>query len=220
MTTKRLVHVRAAALLALALSTTACLPPLGPGEDMSPTPEPAAAPSPEREEPEADGGASTDASPPADQADPGRAAWGVPTPAPGWETVVFDENGIHQFRHETSSCQVTLQQNAAENAEGATGYPDDTIDGWVGVLEAEVGEVGVTEEPYVAVEDASGDTALFRTVALDYTGVDGEDYALRLSARWFADVEMIIASSCRAAEFTDRAGDLDAFVGLLSVQRI
>ncbi|GAB2514993.1 hypothetical protein [Nocardiopsis aegyptia] len=212
-----------AGALALALTTTACVPGFPDRSDSAPAPAtqtPTAAvdqaeESPETEETPRDEGA-PDA--PEDNSRFGMASWGAPV-LEGWTMAAFDQNGVHQFTHGSSSCQVTLYQNRADgSAQG--GEPRDTLDGFISTLEGEVGTVAAVPQPAVEVGDFGGGTAEFEADELSYTGNDGADYTMLLAAQWFEDVELIMAPVCRTSDYGANADEVDAFVGALTVERV
>lgn len=211
-----------AGALALALATTACLPGFPDRAEPAPdsptgdsvgraeeTPETAETP-----EAPADEGA---VEAPEDNSEFGTATWGAPV-LEGWTMEVFDQNGVHQFAHDSSSCQVTLYQNRADGVEG--GEPRDTLDGFATSLEGEVGTVAAVPRPAVEVSDFGGGTARFEADELAYTGNDGADYTMLLAAQWFEDVELIMAPVCRTSDYGAHSGEVDAFVEALSVERV
>ncbi|KOX13848.1 hypothetical protein [Nocardiopsis sp. NRRL B-16309] len=213
-----------AGALALALITTGCLPGFPDRAETAPDP---ASEAPaggaaeqveetsEAQETQGDGGA---VEAPADNSRFGSATWGVPV-LEGWTIEVFDQNGVHQFTHDSSSCQVTLYRNRAAES-SLSGGPRDTLDGFTTTLENEVGTVAVVPRRVVEVSDFGGGTAEFESDELGYTGNDGVDYTMLLAAQWFEDVELIMAPVCPTSDYGANAGEVDDFVGSLTVERV
>lgn len=205
-----------AGALALALATTACLPGFpdrAESAPVAPTGE-AVEQAEETPAPEETVGA------PEDNSQFGSATWGVPVPE-GWTIEVFDQNGVHTFTHDSSSCQISLYRNRADGtSEGQGGAPRDTLDGFAMAMEGEVGRVTAVPQPVVEVSDFGGGTARFEADELTYTGNDGIHYTMLLAAQWFEDVELIMAPACRTSDFAANSDEIDAFVEALSVERV
>jgi hypothetical protein len=208
-----------AGALALALVTTACLPGFPDRSGSAPASAPSGVPSDEAAEPTgpaAEDSASQTA--PEDDSRFGTATWGAPV-LEGWTMEAFDQNGVHQFTHDTSSCQVTLYQNRAEGPAEA-GEARGTLDSFADTLEGEVGAVATVPRAAIEITDFGGDTVEFEADELGYTGNDGVDYTMLLGARWFEDIELILAPVCRTSDYGANTAEIESFIGALSVERV
>ncbi|GAA1469815.1 hypothetical protein GCM10009603_67190 [Nocardiopsis exhalans] len=214
------VSAYAAVLVVLALATTACLPAFGPG------PEPASEVTTDTEvsedaqnpepSPESEAAGAFTAEPPEDQSHLGSATWAFPFLL-DWESETRGNGGLTILSHDASSCQVSLYQNQSL---GVQGDPQSTLDAFASSAE-DNGATGlaVTPQPVVELRDFGGSTAQFQTELLEYTGQDGHDYTMRVSAQWFEHMELIVASSCQSADFTARSQELDEVMDGVEVQR-
>ncbi|MGQ4269628.1 hypothetical protein [Nocardiopsis changdeensis] len=201
-----------AALGLLALATTACLPL--PGGDPAAAPEPAPAASPEA--PASPTAQDTTAPGGADQG--GMAVWAVPVPS-GWTVETFNENGVHSFTEDASGCRATLSQNMAASPDDR-GTAAGTVDSYIDLLGAEVGDTVVTAQQPLGLPGPDGAVLDFETSRVDYTGNDGVDYTLTVSAQWVDDIELIFTHACESTRYPASGAGYDAFVEQLAVQRV
>lgn len=125
-------------------------------------------------------------------------SWTVPYRAPGWDTTIQDQDGIHQFVHAESQCQVMLRQSLVGPDEGDGLGPRDSLDVYRNQVRRTVQQIELVDAErleFTSTVTTAG-TVPFVTSAFAYLGNDGVEYVNVIAAEWFGDVELMVATAC------------------------